>query len=46
MSSSINNESTSDRAQIALTIVRLGLGSLFVWVFFENLGKGLDSPSG
>jgi uncharacterized membrane protein YphA (DoxX/SURF4 family) len=34
------------RALIALTILRLGLGSLFVWVFVENLGKGLYSPSG
>jgi uncharacterized membrane protein YphA (DoxX/SURF4 family) len=31
---------------VALTILRLGLGCLFVWVFFENLGKGLYSPSG
>ena len=46
MSNSLDNESSSDRAQIALTIVRLGLASLFVWVFFENLGKGLYSPSG
>ena len=34
------------RAQIALAILRVGLGSLFIWVFFENLGKGLYSPSG
>jgi uncharacterized membrane protein YphA (DoxX/SURF4 family) len=50
MSSSINTqdsiESRNERAQVALTILRLGLGSLFVWVFFENLGKGLYSPSG
>lgn len=39
-------EAQPKRAQIALTISRLGLGSLFVWVFFENLGKGLYSPSG
>jgi uncharacterized membrane protein YphA (DoxX/SURF4 family) len=31
---------------IALAIMRLGLGALFVSVFFENLGKGLYSPSG
>ena len=31
---------------IALAILRLGLGALFVSVFFENLGKGLYSPSG
>jgi len=39
-------EAQRKRAQIALTIMRLGLGSLFVSVFFENLGKGLYSPSG
>jgi len=39
-------ERQSERAQLALTILRLGLGSLFIWVFFENLGKGLYSPSG
>jgi uncharacterized membrane protein YphA (DoxX/SURF4 family) len=50
MSSSRNNkdsiESRSERAQVALAILRLGLGSLFVWVFFENLGKGLYSSPG
>jgi uncharacterized membrane protein YphA (DoxX/SURF4 family) len=48
MSSSLNNKDSieSPRAQIALAILRLALGSLFVWVFFENLGKGLYSPSG
>jgi uncharacterized membrane protein YphA (DoxX/SURF4 family) len=44
MSNSLDNNDS--RAQIALTILRLGLGCLFVWVFFENLGKGLYSPSG
>jgi len=46
MNSSLNNESRSERAQVALTLLRLALGSLFIWVFFENLGKGLYSPSG
>ena len=49
MSRSLNNSSTavpSERAQVALAILRLGLGALFVWVFFENLGKGLYSPTG
>lgn len=41
---SIEAQRTS--APVALAILRLGLGSLFVWVFFENLGKGLYSPSG
>ena len=39
-------EAQHNRAQAALAIMRLGLGSLFVWVFFENLGKGRYSPSG
>jgi uncharacterized membrane protein YphA (DoxX/SURF4 family) len=50
MSSSLNNkdyiESRDERAQVALAILRVGLGSLFIWVFFENLGKGLYSPTG
>ena len=49
MSSSLNKdaiESRSARAQVALAILRLALGSLFIYVFFENLGKGLYSPSG
>jgi uncharacterized membrane protein YphA (DoxX/SURF4 family) len=44
MSNSLDNNDS--RAQVALTILRLALGCLFVWVFFENLGKGLYSPSG
>jgi uncharacterized membrane protein YphA (DoxX/SURF4 family) len=30
----------------ALAAIRIGLGLLFVWVFFENLGKGLYTPRG
>ena len=33
-------------AQVALAILRLTLGTMFVWVFFENLGKGLYTPEG
>jgi uncharacterized membrane protein YphA (DoxX/SURF4 family) len=33
-------------ARIGLAIVRLTIGAMFVWVFFENLGKGLYTPSG
>jgi uncharacterized membrane protein YphA (DoxX/SURF4 family) len=29
-----------------LAIVRLTIGAMLVWVFFENLGKGLYSPAG
>jgi len=27
-----------------LALVRVTIGSMFVWVFFENLGKGLYTP--
>src|ERR1700735_3464373 len=33
-------------ARIALVIVRLTIGAMLVWVFFENLGKGLYTASG
>lgn len=33
-------------AGIGLAIVRLTIGTMFVWVFFENLGKGLYTPGG
>lgn len=49
MTSSLNRDSIASRsehAQCALTIMRLGLGCLFISVFFENLRKGLYSPSG
>jgi len=34
------------QAGAGLAVVRLTLGSMFVWVFFENLGKGLYTPGG
>ncbi len=34
------------QAANGLAIVRLTVGAMFVWVFFENLGKGLYSPAG
>ncbi|MGA8618342.1 MAG: DoxX family membrane protein [Candidatus Sulfotelmatobacter sp.] len=33
-------------AENGLAIVRLTIGAMFVWVFFENLGKGLYTPAG
>jgi uncharacterized membrane protein YphA (DoxX/SURF4 family) len=33
-------------ARFGLAIVRLTIGAMFVWVFFENLGKGLYTPAG
>src|SRR6476469_9426695 len=29
-----------------LSLVRVTIGAMLVWVFFENLGKGLYSPAG
>jgi uncharacterized membrane protein YphA (DoxX/SURF4 family) len=29
-----------------LAVVRVTIGAMFVWVFFENLGKGLYTPAG
>ena len=29
-----------------LALVRLPIGAMFLWVFFENLGKGLYTPAG
>src|SRR6267154_3443688 len=34
------------QAASGLAIVRLTVGAMFVWVFFENLGKGLYTPAG
>ena len=31
---------------IGLALVRLTIGAMFVWVFFENLGKGAYTPAG
>ena len=33
-------------ARIGLAMVRLTIGVMFVWVFFENLGKGLYTANG
>ena len=34
------------QAANGLALVRLTIGAMFVWVFFENLGKGLYRPAG
>jgi uncharacterized membrane protein YphA (DoxX/SURF4 family) len=33
-------------ARIGLALLRLTIGAMFVWVFFENLGKGLYAATG
>jgi len=40
--------SAPDQFQAAngLALVRITIGAMFVWVFFENLGKGLYTPAG
>lgn len=47
---SLRNDVTRVAAQPqaanGLAIVRLTIGAMFVWVFFENLGKGLYTPAG
>jgi len=34
------------RAANGLALVRVTIGAMFVWVFFENLGKGLYTAAG
>ncbi len=36
----------ASREQQALAVLRVTLGLMFVWVFFENLGKGAYTPAG
>jgi uncharacterized membrane protein YphA (DoxX/SURF4 family) len=40
--------SFADQPQAArgLALVRVTIGAMFVWVFFENLGKNLYTPAG
>ena len=48
--SSVQNDATRSAnlldAANGLALVRVTIGSMFVWVFFENLGKGLYTPAG
>jgi uncharacterized membrane protein YphA (DoxX/SURF4 family) len=43
-----NDVTTVGQPQAAngLAIVRVTIGAMLVWVFFENLGKGLYTPAG
>jgi len=43
---SVRSDATQSQAASGLAIVRVTIGAMFVWVFFENLGKGLYSPAG
>jgi len=44
--SPISSEARQLPAANGLALVRVTIGTMFVWVFFENLGKGLYTPSG
>jgi uncharacterized membrane protein YphA (DoxX/SURF4 family) len=49
MMTNANQTQSADNHQPAangLAIVRVTIGAMLVWVFFENLGKGLYSPAG
>lgn len=49
MGSSQNHGTGSVRlteAASGLALVRVTIGAMFVWVFFENRGKGLYTPAG
>ncbi len=49
MMTNANQMQTVDNQPTAangLAIVRVTIGAMLVWVFFENLGKGLYSPAG
>ena len=45
----LRNDATTvvqPQAACGLAVVRVTIGAMFLWVFFENLGKGLYSPAG
>src|SRR5271170_7345750 len=48
--SSVQNEAARSaqllEAAIGLALIRVTIGAMFVWVFFENRGKGLYTPAG
>ena len=41
-----NRTADCAQARTGLAIARVTIGAMFVWVFFENLGKGLYTPAG
>src|ERR1700674_2246040 len=42
----MQNSASQSSAASGLAIVRVTIGAMLVWVFFENLGKGLYTPAG
>jgi len=41
-----SGQSGASEARAGLAIARITVGAMLVWVFFENLGKGLYTPGG
>ena len=49
IATSVRSETTvahQPQAADGLALVRVTIGAMLVWVFFENLGKGLYTPAG
>jgi uncharacterized membrane protein YphA (DoxX/SURF4 family) len=46
MSPTPGSQAAQTQAQVGLAVVRVTIGAMFVWVFFENLGKGLYTAGG
>ena len=46
MSPTPGSQASGAAAQAGLAVVRVTIGAMFVWVFFENLGKGLYTAAG
>ena len=48
IATSVRSDATTDQPQAAsgLAIVRITVGAMLVWVFFENLGKGTYTTAG
>src|SRR2546430_8888649 len=44
--SDVTTVAPQPQASSGLAIVRVTIGAMFVWVFFENLGKGLYTAAG
>src|SRR4051794_1199460 len=42
----VNTVADYPQSAKGLAIVRVTIGAMFVWVFFENLKKGLYTPAG
>jgi len=46
LQSDVTTVAPQPQAASGLAIVRVTIGAMLVWVFFENLGKGLYTPAG